>query len=132
MIQSRMGWGRVIAVSVSFSALAGCDLPPKAGNPGTMYFSDLRVGVTTRDEVTQRLGEPRHSFEDERLLSYIVDLGDGLLMRRGRTFLQRGRIIDVAIYHLTVQFDGGGTLHSCDLISPGDYRAPRKQIARCK
>jgi len=110
-----------LSAALILGLAVACEVP-QVGDDQTLAFSELRIGVTSQKYITSSLGAPDQTFENGRLQSYRVDLGEALLMRNNP---------DIGSYHLTLEFDRRGRLRSCRLINPGDYREPRKELGRC-
>jgi hypothetical protein len=64
----------LVFASLSFSVVA-CAPPPSRGQKGLIDF--IQDGVTTRQEVQVRLGDPGASYDAERILTYRLGRDQG-------------------------------------------------------
>lgn len=111
----------ILLVTAILMLEVGCEKPPAIGDPLTLTFSDLRVGASTRSDITSRLGAPHQTFENGRLLTYNVSLNDKMLMHADQ----------YSDFDLVLLFDGRGLLTGCQLIDPGRYKTTVEVLGEC-
>ena len=94
--------GSLVAALATLLLASGCAQHAKVVAPEIVneQFRFLRDGETTQHEILARLGEPRHLFERDRVVVYLVyeDYYGHLSVGRGNVD-ENGRL-----YHLVIQF----------------------------
>jgi hypothetical protein len=117
---------RFLTAVCSITALLGCSATPKTEVVEEQEFQELmpfiRDGITERQEILNRLGEPESVYEDERIVVYWLEEYIGGHFRPiPRRDLPRdeqaaGLAFELGLYNLVLVFDSNDWLERHSLV----------------